>query len=226
MSANTQPRSPEPSVERDQVHLSLPSSTPSEFETSERKPASGIALLSHGSSARRWQEGDVDRVDGYGRGNCDEYVREDIKNRVFVDFEVFMKSVLHVPQDWRIRWSQAIEVIRTDPEFKEYHEEYLKRCGNLTTQERSLYEPLMEAVNAVLAVLSRSGFDGISCGIPQYYRVNDPKNLRGRVFNGTSPSPDPVVPPKDCDPSKTENTPIFVVDGKRATSLSMSCGDS
>ena len=226
MSATAQPRSPEPSVERDQVHLSLPSSTPSEFETSERKPASGIALLSRGSSARRWQEGDVDRVDGYGRGNCDEYVHQDIKNRIFVDFEVFMKSVLHVPQDWRIRWSRAIEVIRTDPEFKQYHEEYFKRCANLTSQERSLYEHLMEAVNAVLAVLSRSGFDGISCGIPQYYRVNDPKNLRGRVFNGTSPSPDPVVRPKDCDPSKTENTPIFVVDGKRATSLSMSCGES
>ena len=226
MSATAQPRSPEPSVERDQVHLSLPSSTPSEFETSERKPASGIALLSRGSSARRWQEGDVDRVDGYGSGNCEEYVREDIKNRVFVDFEVFMKSILHVPQDWRIRWSQAIEAIRTDPEFKQYHEEYFKRCANLTSQERSLYAPLMEVVNAVLAVLSRSGFDGISCGIPRYYRVNDPKNLRGRVFNGTSPSPDPVVRRKDCDPSKTENTPIFVVGGKCVTSLSMFCGDS
>ena len=226
MSATTQPRSPEPSVEHDQVHLSLPSSTPSEFQASERKPASGITLLSHGSSVRRWQEGDVDRVDGYGRGNCGEYVREDIKNRVFVDFEVFMKSVLHVPQDWKIRWSQAIEAVRTDPKFKEYHEDYFKRCGNLTTQERSLYEPLMEAVNAVLAVLSRSGFDDISCGIPLHYRVKDPKNPPGGVVNGASSSPDPVVLRKDCDPSKTENTPIFVVDSKRATNLSVSCGDS
>ena len=112
-----------PSFEHDQVHLSLPSFAQSKFKTSERKPASGIALLSGGSSALRWQEGDVDRVDGYGRGNCDEYVHQDIKNRVSVDFEVFMKSILHVPQDWRIRWSQAIEAIRTDPKFKQYHEE-------------------------------------------------------------------------------------------------------
>ena len=133
MSATTLPRSPEPSVEHDQVHLSLPSSTQSKFKTSERKPASGITLLPRGSSVRRWQEGDVYRVDGYGRGNCEEYIREDIKNRVSVDFEVFMKSVLHVPQDWRIRWSQAIEAIRTDPKFKQYHEEYFKRCANLTS---------------------------------------------------------------------------------------------
>ena len=154
------------------------------FTTPKRKPSGShpvpdITPLSLGSSVRQGQEGDTDRVEKYDRGDYDDYIREDLKSRVFVDFEVFMKHVLHVPDDWKTLWEPAIEAVKEDPSFNEHHTKYCHQCDKSGSREASFYEPLMDTANAVLKVLSRSTFDGISPGIPQHYRVNDPKKLRG-----------------------------------------------
>jgi len=54
------------------------------------RPVPGITPQSRGSSVRQRQEGDTDRVDNYNRDDYEEYIREHLKNRVFVDFEVFI----------------------------------------------------------------------------------------------------------------------------------------
>jgi len=246
MSVTPPPHSPSPSVEPDQVQLSPPLPTQPVFKTPERKqsrsqPLPDITPLSRGSSVRQRQEGDTDRVEGYRREDYDDYIREDLECRVFVDFKVFMKHVLHVPDDWRAQWESAIKTVRADADFVKHLKEYRKHCNNSSAQESSFYKPLVAIANTILGVLSRSAFDGISSGIPQYYRVNDPKKLRGGVINKAGLSPDLVALHEDCKPSgegslhwanplhilevkpsggalcEGKGMPRLVVDGKRAT---------
>jgi len=221
MSSSTPPRSPSPSVEPDEARLSP--TIQSEFKTPERKrgpsrPVPDLTPLSLGSSMRQRQEGDTDRVEKFNREDYDDYIREDLRSRVFVDFEVFMKYVLHVPDDWKTAWGPAIEAIKADPDFKGHHEEYCKQCNKYGSQEESFYAPLVNTANAVLDVLSRSTFDGISPKIPQYYHVNDPKKLRGGVFNKFNLSPDLVLLHDECQPSEKEDlhwaNPLHILEVK------------
>jgi len=247
MSASTPPPSPSPPVEPDQVHPSLPPSVLPEFKTPERRcsgsrPMPNITPLSRGSSMCQKQEGDTDRIEGYGREDYEEYIREDLQSRIFVDFEVFMKSVLHAPDDWRTRWGPTIEAVKTDKTFKKHHKKYIECCARSGSPEKTFYGPLMNTANAVLNVLSGSGLDGISSKDSQYYHINDPKRLRGGVINKANLSPDLVVLHTDCRLSAGEgglhwanplhilevkphgsalcdgnNMPRLVVDGKHAT---------
>ena len=188
---------------------------------------------------RSRQEGDTDRIDKYDCADYEGYIREDLTSRVFVDFEVFMKSVLHVPDDWETRWERAIEEVKADPEFNEHHTTYCGVCNQAGTREDLLYPPLMNTANAVLGVLSRSGFDGIPSGPRQYYHINDPHRLKGGVMNKNHLSPDLVllhqsrarpegplhwanplhvleVKPYDNALCDGKNMPRLVVDGKCA----------
>ena len=112
-----------------------------------------------------------------------------------------MKSVLHVPDNWRSTWGPAIEAVKEDPDFNNHHDKYCGKCNDSEALEDSFYSPLMETANAALGVLSRLTFGDISTGVPQYYHVNDPKKLRGGVINKSNLSPDIVVLHKDCRPS-------------------------
>ena len=167
---------------------------------------------------RQKQEGDTDRVEKFNREDYDDYIREDLKSRVFVGFEVFMKYVLHVPDDWETAWGPAMEAVKADPDFEEQHKEYCKQCKKFGSQEKPFYAPLMNTANAVLDVLSRSTFDGISPNISQHYRVNDPKKLRGGVFNKFHLSPDLVLLHNECRPSEEEDlhwaNPLHILEVK------------
>ena len=149
------------------------------FKTPESKrgascPTPDATPLSHRSSACPRQESDTDQEEEYDSAYY-EVAREDLRSRVFVDFEVFMKRVLDVPDDWKTRWGPAIEAVKADLEFKIYHEEHRRHCGKPESQKASFYEPLMNTVKAVLDVLSRSTFNRISFEIPQSHPVNDAK---------------------------------------------------
>ena len=220
--STTPPLSPSPSVDPDEARLSLPPSV-QPFQTPQRKPSASrpipdITPLSNGSSIRQRQEGDTDRVERYKREDYDDYIREDLRSRVFVDFEVFMKHVLHVPDDWETQWEPAIKAVKADPVFNHHHKEYRQHCDNSGTQEVTFYEPLTKTANAILDVLSRSNFDGISSGVPQCYRVNDPKKLRGGVINRVNLSPDLVVLHEDCESSEAESlhwaNPLHILEVK------------
>jgi len=245
MSTTTPPPSPSPPVEPVQVPLSPPPSVLPEFKTPGRKhgpsrPVPNTTPLSRGSSMCQRQESNTDRVEGYGREDYEDYIREDLRGRVFVDFEVFMKSVLHVPGDWETRWAPAIEAVKANDEFKKHHKEYTDCCASSGSLERPFYDPLVNTANAVLNVLSQTRFDDIPSKVAQYYHVNDPKRIRGGVINKANLSPDLVVLHDGCRPSAGEeglhwanplhilevkphgstlcdgtNIPRLVIDGKR-----------
>ena len=152
----------------------------------------GITPCSRGTSVRSRQEGNTDRVDGYKRDEYDDYVREDLRSRVFIDFEVFMKSVLHVPTDWKEEWKSMIEAVKKDSAFTQFRERYRQCCEDSKSLEEEFYEPLMETANAVLNVLSQLEFPKDS-GIPHRYHVNAPKVVRGGVIDKVGLIPDLVV---------------------------------
>lgn len=130
----------------------------------------------------------------------DAFIREDLNERVLVDFEVFMKNVLHVLDGWKSKWGLAIQVVREDPGFKTHHDKYCELCNEFDLQEESLYRPFMEAKNSALRVLSQSEIGGITPEIPQHCHANDPKKLRGGVINKSNLPPDFGILHKDREP--------------------------
>jgi hypothetical protein len=116
-----------------------------------------------GPSTDHGQElGDTRSVDsGYKREDYD-HVYECLNSRVFVDFEVFLKSALHVPDDWKTLWGPAIEAVKADGKFSTHHREYSQRCEVFGSLEGSFYEPWMETANSIIDVISARQFDGIS----------------------------------------------------------------
>ena len=189
------------------------------------------------------QEGDADRADKHDYGYYEDHIRRDLDCRVFVDFEVFMKRVLHVPDDWRTRWGPAIDAVKADAKFNKQHERYCALCEEGGTLEKELSADLTETANAVLEVLSRSDFKGIPLEERQHYRVSDSTHLEGGVMEKENLSPDLILLNEDRSvpcPKKTKsarrvnplhtldvnprgnalcdgrNIPRFAVDGKCA----------
>ena len=165
----------------------------------------GSTPSARGSGVRKKVEGNSDRVDNYKCSDYDEYIHHDLRNRVFVDFEVFLKSVLHVPADWKTLWKSDIEAVRKDDRFGEHYNKYRQRCEMEKPGEQSFYKPLMDTANAVLTVISSTESNNVS-GNPQYYHVNDPNTLRGGVINKSGGLiPDLVVLHEDCRPPDGKN---------------------
>ena len=156
-----------------------------------------------GAAVRMKVEGNTDRDEGYARDDYNEYIREDLHSRVFVDFEVFLKSVLHVPPDWKTGWKAMVDAVKADDGFVTHHSQYRRQCGNHSSPEKPFYELLIKTANAVLDVVALRNPDGVS-GNPQYYRVNFETMLRGGVMNKHSLAPDLFVL-HDGVPSSTED---------------------
>jgi len=73
------------------------------------------------------EEYDKDDREEDEEGDSEEYeehVRDDLRRRVLVDYEVFMKYVLHVPEDWETKWRPALDAVKADANFKKCHESY------------------------------------------------------------------------------------------------------
>ena len=216
MSTATSPTKP-------RVHSSLPPSLPVPKTPQHRRDPTtviGLTPLSRGSSVRQRQEGDTDRVDGYDCHDYEDYIREDLSCRVFVDFGVFMKYVLHVPDDWQTRWKPAIDAVKANKRFDKYHKTYCKLCERNGTLEKDFYQPLMETANAILSVVtSKTSFNGIPSKKRQYYHINNPNHVKGGVMNKKGLSPDLVLLHKDrplpgADTSLHWANPLHVLEVK------------
>ena len=175
--------------------------------TSIARSQPGPTPPNQGSSSRKGQEGDTDRDEKFAREDYDDYIREDLHSRVFVDLEVFLKSVLHAPNDWKTQWNPAIEKVKANKNFKAHHKEYCQRCEEVGALEAMFYDPLMDTANAVLDVVSRPEFKDIisESGNPQYYQANSTKTLRGGVMSKKNLSPDLVVLPEGPEPAPGKN---------------------
>jgi len=136
----------------------------------------------------------------------EEHVRKYLRRRVFVDYEVFMKYVLHVPEDWETKWRPALDAVKADANFKKYYENYCGLCGgNGALEQKNSYPPLVETANAVLDVVSRSNFNNILSETRRCYRVG------GGVMDIDENHPRPGP---DADKSLHRANPLHVLEVK------------
>ena len=155
------------------------------------------------SSTRKGQEDDPDSVKECEREEYDN-VYQDLGSQVFVDFEVFLQSVLRVPRDWKTSWGPAIEGVKVDQGFSTHHREYHRQCKEYGSVGQSYSDALMKIADSVTAVMSTSKFDGIS-GNP-FQRANDLRILEGKLCDG-------VI----CNGKRI---PRLIVDGRRGSGSS------
>jgi len=114
----------------------------------------------------------------------DQYIAPDIKSyRVFVDIDVFMKHVLHVPKNWEGLWAGTIIRIKRDPVFSLALWEYTRRCKVRGIREHIFYEPLVDVANAILEICGSSPDGTKSRTPPRYLRDDANDALPGIVKN-------------------------------------------
>lgn len=175
--------------------------------------------IARGSAVRHRQEGDSNRFDKYDRAEYEDYIREDLNSRVFVDFEVFLKHVLLVPAEWRKTWGQAITAVKADATFRGHHKFYCDMSNEQGGHEIGFYPPLVAMANAVLEVIARSKFGDIPYERRQYYHINHPSRIKGGVMNKKGLSPDLIVLNKErpvpCAEERTHwANPLHVIEVK------------
>ena len=161
--------------------------------------ALGSTSSTFGPPNHKEQEGNADSGESCKHEDHDN-VHQDLDSQVFVDFEVFLQSALHVPRDWRILWVPAIEAIKADQEFSTHHGEYCRRCEE-DPLGQSFSDLLIKTTNSIIDVMSTSKFNGIS-GNPH---VNSPRRLLGSAIDGANFSPTLAVPHKDRRPLHRAN---------------------
>lgn len=124
------------------------------------------------------------------------YIAQDLEHyRVFVDIEVFMKHVLHIPDNWRQLWGHTIKRIKLDTAFSTAQWEYTHRVPKAT-----LYESLVDMGNAIIRI-SRIPPDNLarSPRIGQRPLRNGRSGVLGGAMNVATPHTDDSSPHIDLE---------------------------
>ena len=193
MPAATPSRSRPPSNELDKAGSSISSPTQSAPNTlgNDLHPTPFVrdqTPLSDGTSIVHKLRPDPDRAQKYSSEKYGQYIVQDFeRHRVFVDIDVFMENVLHVPGDWREEWGEAIAKIKRNRTFMTALTHYIDQCNTSGAPERDFYRPLVNTANAILDFSESSPYKCIKPQTPQCYIVNDPKKIRCGVINNLSP---------------------------------------
>jgi len=166
--ARSEPKTPQ---DKHDVALHVPASTPN---------ATGTAILPK-------LRADTDETTKYDSDKYEEYIVQDFeRHRVFVDIDVFMKDVLHIPEDWKELWNKGITRVKLDQRFEEPALKYTGLCEAPGTLEEAFYKPLVEMVNAILTICESSP-KGPRPLTRQRYLRNDPSPVLGGMMNDLRP---------------------------------------
>jgi len=131
---------------------------------------------------------DTDKPKKYNCDKYEQYIAQDFeRHRVFVDIDVFMKHVLHVPENWEELWGRTIRQIKRDRDFAKAIWDYTRHCGTQGVQEQTFYQPLVHIANTILKISSSSSSDLTKPLTPQRYLRNDPRNVSCGMMNDLSP---------------------------------------
>ena len=118
----------------------------------------------------------------------EEYIMRDFeRHRVFVDIDVFMTNVLHVPENWKELWGRTIRRVKRNSVFSTAQWNYARCCGTQGAAEENFYKPLVDMGNAILDFSRSLQDDSFTPRTPQRYLRNDPKRVLPGVMNGLSP---------------------------------------
>ena len=79
---------------------------------------------------------DADKAKKYDSAKYKQYITQDFESHwVFVDIEVFMKNVLHIPDNWKELWGPTINRIKSRPDFLMAHLDYSRQCDTESLKE-------------------------------------------------------------------------------------------
>jgi len=192
MPTTTSSRSRPSAAESGQTHLPLPSTTKFELKTPERKPNATRPVadptpIALGTSILQKLQLDTDEDQTYDINKYEQFITQDFdRHRVFVDIDVFMKHVLHVPDNWRALWGRTIRGIKRNGAFSTAHWDYHRQCAIWGVKESNFYQPLVAMGNAILDI-SKKSEDSVKPQTPQIYLRNDPKRVLCGVMPNLSP---------------------------------------
>ena len=157
----------------------------------------GVTPPTYGSSVMHRIESQPESPKKHPSSKYEQYIAQDYdRHRVFIDNEVFMRCVLHVPDNWRELWGSTIEKVKNYQLFSDAHKLYTGLCETPSVLEAALYQPLVKMANAIFHVTdSPEADESVKPRTPLRYLRNDP----GRLFGGIMPelSPDIVAVHKD-----------------------------
>lgn len=143
--------------------------------------------MSHGTSILPKLEPDTDQTQKNNSAKYEQYITQDfVRHRVFVDIDVFMKHVLHIPENWKELWGTTIGDIRRHQKFSLPHWDYTHKCEIQRTQECEFYKPLVDMGNAILELSELSKDESVKARTRQRYLRNDPKRVLGGVMKNLS----------------------------------------
>jgi len=167
--------------------------TRSLLKTPERKrdatrQVSDSTPIALGTAILQKMNPDTDQAQKYDSAKYEEYIIRDFeRHRVFVDIDVFMTHVLHVPENWKNLWGRTIRRVKRDGVFSTAHWDYSRRCGTHGMGEHKFYKPLVDMGNTILDIAGSSKVTSPHPETPQRYLRNDPKKVLCGVINGLSP---------------------------------------
>ena len=194
MSAATQSSSRSPAVEPDQPSPFFPFSTQFVPKTPERKhnatrSTPNLTPTSDGTSVLQRLRRAADQPQKCESSKYEQYIVQDFeRHRVFVDIDVFMKHVLHVPENWQELWGRTIRRIKRDTTFSIPYWSYCRQCEKSDVEESTFYKPLVDMANAILDFSAKDSPDeSVKPRTPQRYLRNDPRKVLYGVINNLSP---------------------------------------
>ncbi|KAF9642206.1 hypothetical protein BDM02DRAFT_3193691, partial [Thelephora ganbajun] len=162
-------------------------------KTPERKhdpihPVLGSTPLAVGTSIMQKLQPDANKPQKYDSAKYEQYIVQDFeRHRVFVDIDIFMKHVLHIPENWKELWGRTIRRIKRDGVFSTAHWDYSRQCGTRGVQEWRFYKPLVDMGNAILDFAVSSSDDSVKPQTLLRYLRNDPKRVSCGMINDLSP---------------------------------------
>jgi len=195
MLTTTPSSSRSPAVKPSQTTSFLSRSTQSVLKAPERKhggtrsvSVQDPAPMSNGTPILWKLEPDTDRTRERDSVKYEQYIAQDFKRHwVFVDIDVFMKHVLHIPKNWKELWNTTIRYIRRHQNFLLPHWDYAHRCETQRTKELEFYRPLADMGNAIIELSELSKDESVKARTRQCYLMNDPGKVLGRVMRNLSP---------------------------------------
>ena len=193
MSSATLSSSHSSAVEPSKADSLPPPSTHSGLVTPKRKrdathPGPNSTPVSVGTSILQKLSPDADETQKYDSAKYEEYIVQDFeRHRVFVDIDVFMKHVLHVPKNWKQLWGPTIRAIKRNGVFSAAHWDYSRQCGTQGVQEWRFYKPLVDMGNTILDLAESSSNNSVKPETSQRYLRNDPRKVLCGVMTELSP---------------------------------------
>ena len=183
MPATKPPNSHSPAVQPGQSN-SVPASsprlaptTPDRNRGATRPVVHSMPLSVETAIIQKLQPG-PDQAQKYDSAKYEQYIVEEFEcHGVFVDIDVFMKHVLHIPEDWGVSWARTIRQIKRDPRFLTAQWDLTRQGGTRGGHGEKFYKPLVDMTNTIIKFSEMLPDDSVEPRTRVRYLRNDPKKI-------------------------------------------------